>query len=106
MTIKKRYNIVRIIYDDLYIYGRLQLFLLLLVFVSAILIVMITYQTRCMVMRQEELFLERRALDIEWNNLLLKEKILSEHGRVEKIAKDMLHMHYIDMTQDDSFVAL
>lgn len=96
-----RYNLIRIIYEDLCVYGCIQLLLLLLILISAILVVFVTYQTRYIVMCYEECLLEKNALDTEWNNLVLQEKILSEHSRIESIARDMLHMHYMDITQDN-----
>lgn len=106
MIKKKRYNIIRIIYDDLCIYGKFQLFILLLIFISAMLIVIITYETRCKVIQREELLMDKRVLEIEWNNLLLEEKILSDHSRVERIAKDILHMRYINVMKNNSFIEL
>lgn len=97
----KRYDLVNIIYNDLYTYGKLQLFLLLLVLISAMLVIVVTYHTRCMIMNREELLLEKKVLDAEWNNLVLEEKILSNHSRIESIAIDILHMRYTDITQDD-----
>lgn len=103
---RKQYNLVNIIYNDLYIYGRLQLFLLLLVLISAILVVIVTNQTRFMVMYREELLLKKRAVDAEWDSLILEEKMLSNHSRVEKIAMDILHMRYVEIKKDDILIDL
>lgn len=93
----RKYDLVNIIYRDLCIYGKLQLFLLLLVLISAMLVIIVTYQTRYMTMSLEALFVEKKFLDTEWNNLILEEKKLSNHNRLERIAIEELHMHYIDM---------
>lgn len=101
----RRYNLINIIYKDLCIYGRLQLFLLLLVLLSAMLVVIVTHHTRCMITYHEELLLEKKSLDTEWNNLILEEKMLSNHNRVENIAIDILHMHYVNVTQDNILIS-
>lgn len=101
-----RYNLVSIIYKDLYLYGRLQLLLLVLVLISAMLIVLVTYRTRCVVMCHEDFLLEKKYLDTEWDNLVLKEKILSNHSRVESIAVDTLNMYYADITQSNILMDL
>lgn len=93
----KRYDFVSIIYNDLFVYGKLQLFLLLLILISSMLVILVTYRTRCMVMNYEELFLEKNALDDECNSLVLEEKILSSHDRIERVAMEVLCMHYIEI---------
>lgn len=103
MLRKKKYDLVNIIYNDLCVYGKLQLLLLLLVLISAMLVIITTYYTRCMIIHREELLLEQKALDVEWNNLICEEKILSDHSRIEKIAIDVLRMRYTDVTQDNIF---
>lgn len=102
MTEKKQYNLVNIIYDDLYLYGKWQLLLLLLVLISAMLVVLVTYQTRSMIIDREKLVLEKNNLDTEWRSLILEEKILSHHNRIERIAMDKLQMHYAELTQDNT----
>lgn len=106
MIKKKQYSLVNIIYNDLCIYGSLQLFLLLLVLISAMLVVIVTHQTRCMVIYREELLLKKRAVDIEWNSLILEEKMLSHHSRIESIATDVLHMCHVKITRDEILIDL
>lgn len=96
MIENKRYNLVRIIYDDLYFHGKMQLFLLFLIIISAILIVWITYQTRYMISNREDFFAKKHSLECEWNNLILEREILSSHIRIERIALNKLHMYYFD----------
>lgn len=100
---KKQYNLINIIYNDLFFYGKQQLLLLLLVLMSAMLVILVTYHTRSMIMDREKLFLERDTLDTEWRNLILEEKILSDHSRIERIAVNKLQMHYVDPTQNKMF---
>ncbi|URJ32828.1 cell division protein FtsL [Candidatus Blochmannia vicinus] len=100
---KKQYNLISIIYDDLFFHGKQQLLLLLLVLTSAMLVILVTYHTRSMIMDREKLLLEKDALDTEWRNLILEEKILSDHSRIEGIAINKLQMHYVDPTQNNIF---
>ncbi|WHL24960.1 MAG: cell division protein FtsL [Candidatus Blochmannia vicinus] len=100
---KKQYSLINIIYNDLYFYGKQQLLLLFLVLVSAMLVILVTYNTRLMIMDREKIILEKDVLDIEWRNLILEEKILSDHSRIERIAINKLKMHYVDPTQNNMF---
>lgn len=91
-----RKNLVKIIYNDLYSYGKIQLFLLLLVIISGISVVLVTYKTRCMISNREEFISKKYILECERSNLLLKKEILSNHARIEDIAMNKLHMLHLD----------
>lgn len=103
MIKKRQYNLINIIYNDLFFYGKQQILLLLLILISAMLVILVTYHTRSMVMDREKILLEKDALDTEWRNLILEEKILSDHSRIERIAINKLRMHYVDLTQNNMF---
>lgn len=96
MINKKSHNLVKIIYYDLCIHNKMQLFLLFLIIVSAISIICITYQTRCMIINREEFLLKKHFLEYEWNDLVIKQAMLSNPARIEKIAVNKLHMCYLD----------
>ncbi|WP_159714744.1 cell division protein FtsL [Blochmannia endosymbiont of Camponotus nipponensis] len=101
MMANKQYNLISIIYDDLRIYGKWQLLLFLLVLTSAMLVILVTYQTRSMIMVREKLLLEKNVLDAEWSSLILSEKMLSHYSRIERVAIDKLQMRYVDLMQDN-----
>lgn len=98
MIKNKRYILISVIYNDLRIYSKMQLFLLLLIMVSAIFTIVITYQTRSMVIDRERFLLEKESLENEWNSLALKKEILSHHLRIERIAINKLQMDYVNPT--------
>lgn len=95
MIRNKRYNLTKIIYYDLRKYGKISLFLLLCIIVSAICIIILTYQTRCIILNNEKLLLEKELLENEQKNLILKKEILSDHIRIEHIALNKLQMNYV-----------
>lgn len=100
---KLRFTLVKIIYDDLCIYGKVRLLLLLFIMVSAMLVIIVTHQTRCMIMEQDKFLLEVNMLDHEWSNLILEKKKLSNHIRVESIAIQKLQMRYTDPILDNMY---
>ncbi|MDD1782256.1 cell division protein FtsL [Enterovibrio sp. ZSDZ35] len=72
---------------DLTSIGRAPLILLVLVLLSALAVVYITQQTRSVIALQDRLLIERERLDVEWRNQILEEHALSEHSRVEEMAR-------------------
>ncbi|PKF51433.1 cell division protein FtsL [Enterovibrio nigricans] len=72
---------------DLTSVGRVPLFLLFLVLLSALAVVYVTQQTRSVIALQDQLLIERERLDVEWRNQILEEHALSEHSRIEEMAR-------------------
>lgn len=101
MISNERHDLISIIANDLLNHGKLPLILLLAVQVSAILVVTTTHQTRRLTAEREQMVLEKNALDIEWRNLILEEKVLGNHSRVERIAIEKLQMRYVDPSQEN-----
>lgn len=66
--------------------------LLLLTLLSALAVVYITQKTRAEIARHDQLLMERETLDVEWRNQLLEEHALSEHSRVDTMAREELQM--------------
>lgn len=66
--------------------------LLLLTLLSALAVVYITQKTRTEIARHDQLLMERETLDVEWRNQLLEEHALSEHSRVDTMAREELQM--------------
>lgn len=90
-------NLAKIIAKDLLTVGRGPLVLMILLFASAMGVVFSTHQTRQAISENEQEMMERDRLDNEWRNLLIEETALSEHSRVEELAKKDL-----DMTRPDA----
>ena len=91
MTTQKP-NLAKIILLDLFTVGRLPLLMLVLIFISAMGVVLITHNTRRAVTEKEQALVERERLDEEWRNLILEENALAEHNRVQKMAVAELEM--------------
>ncbi len=85
-------NLARLIARDIVSVGRVPAILLILILISALAVVYITHQSRQMIAQQEQLFIERDQLDIEWRNQILEENSLAEHSRVERFAEDQIEM--------------
>ncbi|ATF08975.1 cell division protein FtsL [Candidatus Enterovibrio altilux] len=75
------------IIHDLTSVGKVQLILFVLVLLSALGVVYTTQQTRSIIAGNDQLLMERERLEVEWRNQLLEEHALTEHSRVESIAR-------------------
>ncbi|MCC5826198.1 cell division protein FtsL [Alkalimonas sp.] len=71
---------------------RWPVLLLLLCVLSALAVVQLSHNNRLLVNAHNQLYQQRDALDVEWRNLLLEQRALSEHSRVEDIASSRLQM--------------
>ena len=65
---------------------------LVMLILSAMAVVEFTHQNRQLTIQQDKLFQQRDALEMEWRNLLVEQRALSEHSRVEEIAQLQLQM--------------
>ena len=72
--------------------GKWQALLLLACVVSALMVVHFAHLNRQATIEQDALYQQRDQLDIEWRNLLLEQRALAEHSRVEDIARTRLNM--------------
>lgn len=66
--------------------------LLLACIISALVVVHFAHLNRQLTIAQDALYQQRDQLDIEWRNLILEQRALSEHSRVEDIARRQLNM--------------
>lgn len=89
MTIDSQ--LVKSILKDLSKY-KLTMGLLLLNVVSAVAVVHWAQLNRQMVIQQDVLLQQRDDIDLHWRHLLLEQRALAEHSRVEQIARDRLGM--------------
>ncbi len=64
----------------------------LLVFVSAVGVVLVRHEARTLFTELERLSSERDRLNIEWSQLQLEQSAWSNHGFVERVASDRLNM--------------
>lgn len=71
---------------------KLTLGLLLLNVVVAIAVVHWAQLNRQMVIQQDVLLQQRDDIDLRWRHLLLEQRALAEHSRVERLARERLNM--------------
>lgn len=71
---------------------KLVLLMLVLCMGSALAVVEFSHLNRQLTINQDKLFQQRDALEMEWRNLLVEQRALSEHSRVEELAQQQLQM--------------
>lgn len=81
----------RLILQDIFDH-KLVLVMLALCMGSALAVVEFTHLNRQLTINQDKLFQQRDALEMEWRNLLVEQRALSEHSRVEELAQQQLQM--------------
>jgi len=84
--------LISIILRDLWNY-KLLILLLMVLLLSTFYAIVVTYENRVLVSKYNHLQEKKELLDTHWRHLLLEEQTLSEHARVEYIAKKELHMY-------------
>lgn len=92
-------QLVVALYRDLKRYRGLLFFTLLAVG-SALTIVYQSHAYRELMADRETLLQERDQLDVEWRHLLVEQNSLSEHSRIEQIARNELGMKRPDDDQE------
>ncbi|MGI5308317.1 cell division protein FtsL [Rheinheimera sp. WS51] len=81
---------------------KFALVLLVACIITALVIVHFSHLNRQLITSQDKMYHQRDQLDIEWRNLLLEQRALSEHSRVEDIARQRLNMIRPSGAQDIS----
>ncbi|GMQ45503.1 cell division protein FtsL [Vibrio sp. 10N] len=97
MSNQPTHNLAKLIALDIITVGRIPLIVFLMIFATAMGVVFATHHTREAINEKDIALQERERLDNEWRNLLLEENALSEHSRVQAMAKQEL-----DMTRPDA----
>ena len=59
---------------------------------SALAVVEFTHMNRQLTITEDKLLQQRDSLEMEWRNLLVEQRALAEHSRVEDIAANQLDM--------------
>lgn len=67
-----------------------------LVLVSALGVVFAKHQNRKLYAELTALQKQRDVMDVEWGRLQLEQSTWATHGRIEKIARQRLHMRNVD----------
>ncbi|EHR41356.1 MULTISPECIES: cell division protein FtsL [Alishewanella] len=71
---------------------KLVLLLLLACVLTGLAVVQMAHLNRQLTIQQDQNYQQRDQLDTEWRNLLLEQRALAEHSRVEEIARRQLNM--------------
>ncbi|WP_409013989.1 cell division protein FtsL [Arsenophonus sp.] len=103
--IVEKYNLIRIISYDIFRHGFIQMILLIVIIISAISIITVSYETRLLTAQKDLITEENDLLDIEWRNLILEEISLGNHNRIERLAIDKLHMIHVNPMQEHILIA-
>lgn len=81
----------RLILSDIWQH-KFLLVLMLCCLGSALAVVEFTHMNRQLTMHEDKILQHRDTLEMEWRNLLLEQRALSEHSRVEELAATKLNM--------------
>ena len=71
---------------------RVNVILIVLVLASALALVSAQHQSRKLFIELERLQTRERALEVEWGQLQLEQSTWAAHSRVEKVARERLHL--------------
>ena len=95
------FSLLLIIVSDL-TRNKLRVLLYLAVIVSAMAVILGSHHNRHQDIALEDLMEEKDQLDVEWRNLVLEQRALTEHNRIETLVEKQLDMYR--PTADDEVV--
>ncbi len=85
------FNLLLILVSDL-TRNKMRVLLYLMVMLSAMAVILSTHHNRQQVIALEDLMEEKDQLDVEWRNLVLEQRALTEHNRIEALVEKQLNM--------------
>ena len=97
----KNFSLLLIIVSDL-TRNKLRVLLYLAVLLSGMAVILGSHQNRQQVIALEDLMQQKDELDVEWRNLVLEQRALTEHNRIETLVEKQLDMYR--PTADDEVV--
>lgn len=95
------FSLLLIIVSDL-TRNKLRVLLYLAVLLSGMAVILGSHQNRQQVIALEDLMQHKDELDVEWRNLVLEQRALTEHNRIETLVEKQLDMYR--PTADDEVV--
>lgn len=95
------FKLLLIIVSDL-TRNKLRVLLYLAVLLSGMAVILGSHQNRQQVIALEDLMQQKDELDVEWRNLVLEQRALTEHNRIETLVEKQLDMYR--PTADDEVV--
>jgi len=75
--------------------GYLQIFLIVALLLSALLLVNARYQSRRLIIELEFELMQAKRLEVEWSQLQLEQSSLGKHARIEASARHDLNMVHV-----------
>ncbi|WP_218354104.1 cell division protein FtsL [Alteromonas lipotrueiana] len=87
-----KFSLIGILVHDL-ARNKLRVLLYLMVIVSSIAVVLASHHNRQQNIELESLMQQRDELDVQWRNLVLEQRALTEHNRIEAMVEKQLDMH-------------
>ena len=75
--------------------GYLQIFLIVALLLSALLLVNARYQSRRLFIELEFELMQAKRLEVEWSQLQLEQSSLGKHARIEASARHDLNMVHV-----------
>ena len=95
------FSLLLIIVSDL-TRNKLRVLLYLAVLLIGMAVILGSHQNRQQVIALEDLMQQKDELDVEWRNLVLEQRALTEHNRIETLVEKQLDMYR--PTADDEVV--
>ena len=95
------FSLLLIIVSDL-TRNKLRVLLYLAVLLSGMAVILGSHQNRQQVIALEDLMQQKDELDVEWRNLVLEQRALTEHNLIETLVEKQLDMYR--PTADDEVV--
>ncbi len=89
---KRQPNLAKEIFNDLFRH-KLVLVLILVNVTTALFIVQFAHMNRLAFIKQDKLLQQRDDLDLQWRHLLIEQRTLAEHSRIESIVGDKLGLY-------------
>lgn len=73
--------------------NKVRVLLYLMVIGSALAVILSSHNNRQQVIALEALMKQKDDLDVQWRNLVIEQRALTEHNRIEALVKKQLDMH-------------
>ncbi|MFC0445858.1 cell division protein FtsL [Pseudidiomarina halophila] len=91
MTSSRVPSLLTVLFNDLQ-QQKLVLLLFSCILATALGVIYVAHANRLLTIERDELLSQRDQIDIEWRHLQIEQTALTEHSRVERIARQRLGM--------------
>lgn len=94
------FPVLRKIIQDLFANNKLVLLLIFLLLMTTLAVILVTNSTRLLINEKNDLMEQHQSLENEQVNLRLEETVLVKKNNIEKVAKEKLHMHSMQLSDE------